>query len=192
MTVTTCRQCGAVIHDGSSSVSLASILVCPVCSASALVSGVSADGVETVLLPSPSGAAPAGSGEAEALDPYRTGTIVLEAETPVDSAPAVEVKVKGYLTQEGVPPDDADIRLRGTVTVFGRTQGDVQIDDSSVSGKHFEIEERGPDFFVRDLGSSNGTFVNGKLTPSARLRTGDRIQAGASVFTFSVRHTIPA
>ncbi len=130
-----------------------------------------------------------------ALDPYRTGTIVLGSE-PVDGAseaaeaPAVEVKVKGFLTQEGLAPDEADHRLRG-LTVVGRREGDVRVDDPSVSGRHFQIEEHAGQFVLRDLGSSNGTFLNDRAVRSAPLRSGDRIQAGSTVFTFSVRHTIP-
>lgn len=126
------------------------------------------------------------------LDPYRTRTIVLESEARDEPAPAVEVKVKGFLTQEGLPPDEADFRLRGGVTVVGRQQGEIVVDDPSVSARHFQIEERDGGFYVRDLGSSNGTFLNDRLVRSAPLRTGDRIQAGSTLFVFSVRHTIPA
>ncbi len=125
------------------------------------------------------------------IDPYRTRTIVLESEPRGEPAPAVEVKVKGFLTRESRQPGEADFRLRG-LTVVGRHQGEIVVDDPAVSARHFQIEERGGGFFVRDLGSSNGTFVNDRMVRSAPLRTGDRIQAGSTVFVFSVRHTIPA
>lgn len=125
------------------------------------------------------------------LDPYRTGTIVLSSEKPSASAPAVEVKVKGFLSREGASPSESDFRLRGGVTVIGRQEGDLVVDDPSVSARHCQIEERDDRFIVRDLGSSNGTFVNERLVRSARLQSGDRIQVGTTRFVFSVRHSIP-
>lgn len=138
-----------------------------------------------------------GLGSTEGLDPYRTGTILLQPEetdtsTPDTEAPAVEVKVKGFLTQVGLAPGEADFRLRGGVTLVGREEGQIIVADPSISARHFQIEEHGGQFYVRDLGSSNGTFLNDRLVRSAPLRTGDRIRAGSTVFAFSVRHTIPA
>ena len=115
----------------------------------------------------------------------------MPAETSEPEASSVEVKVKGYLTQAGKAPEEADFRLRGGVTVVGRQEGDILIEDPSVSSRHFQVEERGGQFFIRDLGSSNGTFLNDRMVRSAPLQTGDRIQAGSTLFTFSVRHTIP-
>jgi pSer/pThr/pTyr-binding forkhead associated (FHA) protein len=55
-----------------------------------------------------------------------------------------------------------DLPLAGAVTVVGRLEGDVLLDDPGVSARHFEIENFGPDLcFVRDLGSTNGTELNG-------------------------------
>jgi pSer/pThr/pTyr-binding forkhead associated (FHA) protein len=141
------------------------------------------------------GEARAVAGGTQPPGPYRTGTIVLEPEpsaAPMPSAePPVEVKVQGFLTLDGAPPGEADFRLRGDATVIGREDGAIVVDDPAVSGRHFQVEEHGSEFYVRDLGSSNGTFLNGRQVESAKLQTGDRIRAGASVLTFSVRHVIP-
>jgi len=55
----------------------------------------------------------------------------------------------------------------------------------SASRRHAEVYAEGDDFLVRDLGSKNGTFVNGEPVerPHA-LRPGDRIGVGANVITF--------
>ena len=53
--------------------------------------------------------------------------------------------------------------------------------DSNVSRYHAEIEERGGDYWLIDLGSSNGTTVNGKkLEGEIRLNDGDKIVLGGS------------
>ena len=55
----------------------------------------------------------------------------------------------------------------------------------SASRRHAEVYADGDDFLVRDLGSKNGTFVNGEpVERPHRLRPGDRIGVGANVITF--------
>ncbi len=69
------------------------------------------------------------------------------------------------------------------VTTLGRTaDNDISFpDDSNVSRFHAEIEARGEEFCLIDLGSSNGTTVNGtKVTGDTYLKTGDRILLGGS------------
>ena len=55
-------------------------------------------------------------------------------------------------------------------------------EDSALSRDHFLIEVNPPRCEVRDLGSTNGTFVNDARVERARLNPGDRISAGQSVF----------
>lgn len=182
MTEVRCGNCGGTILQDV--VRSSAAVICPRCSAA--VSHATVSVAEAI----------AGMGATVGLDPYRTGTIVLAPEeaavpAPVVEAPAVELKVKGFLTQEGLGLEEADHRLRGGRTTVGRREGEILIDDPSVSGRHFQIEERGGQFFLHDLGSSNGTFLNDRAVRQAPLQSGDRIQAGSTVFTFSVRHTIP-
>ncbi|MEP7161631.1 MAG: FHA domain-containing protein, partial [Dermatophilaceae bacterium] len=80
--------------------------------------------------------------------------------------------------------------LLGPRTVLGRDSGaDVTIDDAGVSRRHAEIRvtRDGPHYAVtiRDLNSTNGTYVNGDRVDSHRLADGDRLTLGRS--TLSVR-----
>ena len=59
-------------------------------------------------------------------------------------------------------------------------------DDSALSRDHFLIEINPPRCEVRDLGSTNGTFVNERRVERVRLNSGDRIAAGMSVFRVRV------
>ncbi len=52
-------------------------------------------------------------------------------------------------------------------------------EDSGLSRQHLAFERTGPDWIVRDLGSKNGTLVNGtRITVPHKLRPGDRVSAG--------------
>jgi FHA domain len=60
--------------------------------------------------------------------------------------------------------------------------GIVLADDTYVSTLHARLFQRNGESFVEDLGSTNGTFVNGKRVSAAtRLRRGDQVQFGQTV-----------
>lgn len=78
---------------------------------------------------------------------------------------------------------DREIPLRDSVTTLGRASDNTVAvpGDSNVSRYHAEIERRGDDFYVIDLGSSNGTTVNGeKLKGEKLINSGDQIVLGGS------------
>lgn len=70
--------------------------------------------------------------------------------------------------------------------VIGRSRDcELPITAPEASRRHCEITSEGGQFVVKDLGSTNGTFVNGKpLTAPHTLRPGDRIEIGNSTITF--------
>src|SRR5499426_39182 len=59
-------------------------------------------------------------------------------------------------------------------------------DDRFFSRHHCLLEISPPRCFLRDLGSTNGTFVNGQRVPEAFLKSGDRIQGGRTVLQVEV------
>lgn len=70
-------------------------------------------------------------------------------------------------------------------TVLGRdAAADVVLRNPSVSRRHCVITPSGASFEVADLGTTNGTRVNGRRVSSARLADGDEISAGGSVLLF--------
>jgi pSer/pThr/pTyr-binding forkhead associated (FHA) protein len=77
----------------------------------------------------------------------------------------------------------------GTILRIGRTaKSDYALsEDSYLSGQHFAIENDGNEARARDLGSSNGTFVNGERVVSENvLREGDSLTAGGSTFSIHI------
>lgn len=76
---------------------------------------------------------------------------------------------------------------RGNVHI-GRRVGEVPLSDGEVSRRHSVIEVFGREMiFLRDLGSTNGTYHNGKRTPVGRLRSGDTIGVGKTVLKLQVK-----
>ncbi len=64
---------------------------------------------------------------------------------------------------------------------------DIVLDDPNVSRQHAEIRPRGGSWVITDLGSTNGSELNGRrLEGSEVLRSGDEIELGASMMTFTL------
>lgn len=74
-------------------------------------------------------------------------------------------------------------RLADTLTIGRATESDIDLsNDSYASQLHARIETRGDGVWIVDLGSTNGTFVNGnRVNTDKSLRKGDRIQTGSTV-----------
>jgi pSer/pThr/pTyr-binding forkhead associated (FHA) protein len=82
---------------------------------------------------------------------------------------------------EGAVPG-AEHALREPRTVLGRgPAAGVTLADDEVSQQHAAVEFTGEGFRVVDLGSTNGTRLNGEPVQSAELDHGDRLQLGRHV-----------
>ena len=69
---------------------------------------------------------------------------------------------------------------------IGREKGnDIAVEDHEASRRHAEIRKRNDTFFLTDLDSSNGTFLNNDRISEAELKSGDRIQIGRTLFLYS-------
>ncbi|QDT99084.1 SpoIIE family protein phosphatase [Gimesia aquarii] len=76
--------------------------------------------------------------------------------------------------------------LSGEQTVLGRhPECQIQLDSNMVSRRHAQVIGEGDQFFVEDLGSGNGTFVNGKkIEGRTQLEHEDRLKVGPILFRF--------
>lgn len=69
---------------------------------------------------------------------------------------------------------------------IGRTQSNsIRLHDTEVSRAHAELVRQGDIYLVRDLGSSNGTFVNGRTVHEHELKSGDQLQVGRSLLLYT-------
>ena len=91
---------------------------------------------------------------------------------------------------------DADGERKETISitrdpiVIGRlSTNDVVLADSNVSRRHAELRRDGSRWMIVDLGSTNGTMVNGKLAREQTLKEGDRIAFGTSELIFELKGT---
>ncbi len=71
-----------------------------------------------------------------------------------------------------------------SVVVGRSSKCEIQIDQESISRNHSKIVNTGKSLLVRDLGSTNGTYVNDEPVEEHVLRDGDLIKIGRTIFKF--------
>jgi serine/threonine protein kinase len=83
------------------------------------------------------------------------------------------------------PGKEEQHRLRGTTLVGRDPDCQIMLDNALVSSRHFAIEVRDDGFYLADLGSTNGTLLNGqRATGPTRLHDRDVIQVGSTRMLF--------
>ncbi len=81
--------------------------------------------------------------------------------------------------------NDRRYEVTKQVVLLGRSQEcDIRLADPNVSRKHAELRQEGTAYWVVDLGSTNGTEVNGQPTKRAKLEHGDTITLGSTDVVF--------
>ena len=77
--------------------------------------------------------------------------------------------------------------LNDETTLIGRSDDvDLTISDTSISRKHAQVVRRPDGFFLSDLGSTNGSFVNKEpVSDASLLSEGDKVAIGHVVFKFT-------
>ncbi|MCB0820301.1 MAG: FHA domain-containing protein [Bacteroidetes bacterium] len=109
-----------------------------------------------------------------------------ETETPVETKPATVAEPKPLATSSKHPVlllnrdgRTETFHLRGDVITLGRHEtNDITLPEVTVTGKHAVIKINGNGITIEDLGSTNGTFVNGERIRSRRLNPGDIVSLG--------------
>lgn len=85
--------------------------------------------------------------------------------------PKMIVSIDGVVIKE--------VQLTKDKTTLGRRPyNDIVIDNLAISGEHAVLEMQGPQVFLEDLDSTNGTYVNGKAAKRLLLQHGDVIDVG--------------
>ena len=121
--------------------------------------------------------APAGSTMVYAPDP--TPEPEPEPE-PAAAPPRSEVVVLMW--------DGREVGVESPITVIGRSsECDVVVGDPNVSRRHAEVRRIGRGYSLVDLGSTNGTEVNGQRVTETSLMNGDVIGVGTTQITFERR-----
>ena len=101
----------------------------------------------------------------------------LRHETPLISMGALRPVVSSF--------NQRTLIDKQAVTIGRDPKSDVPLStDDSVSRQHARIRPAGAEFILEDLGSSNGTYVDGVPIISCRLHGGDIVQIGRNLFLF--------
>jgi len=81
--------------------------------------------------------------------------------------------------------ESASFREIGHELAVGREKpSNLVIGSDRLSRRHFRVFSSGEIVCIQDLGSRNGTYVNGKRVQSVPLKDGDIVEAGGQVFVF--------
>lgn len=70
------------------------------------------------------------------------------------------------------------------MTLGRRPYNDIVVDNLAVSGEHAALQAIGSEYYIEDLGSTNGTYINSKKVKRQILRTGDTLEIG----TYTIRY----
>ena len=94
---------------------------------------------------------------------------------------------RAWLRVESGPDLGHEFQLSEGKMVIGRlATNHVILSDPNVSRRHAAVTYKQNGYLLTDLGSTNGTFVNGHAAMERRLRDGDRIGIGQTLMVFNI------
>lgn len=118
------------------------------------------------------------SGDLLATD---TPSLSAEEQSAISALP----KNSALLIAQRGPSIGSRFLLDADVSVAGRhPNADIFLDDVTVSRRHVEFSRSSAGFMFKDMGSMNGTYLNGSRVDQSPLKTGDEIQIGKYHLTF--------
>lgn len=136
------------------------------------------EAAEAAVASAPDAHAPA----ADLVPPPVTTAVFDAEELGIEDVPWPGSPLMSTITIPGVAHD---VVLRGDRLVVGRLKScDLCLNDANTSRKHAVFEREGAGWAVVDLGSMNGTRVNGAKVSRIRLRDGDTITIGISELVY--------
>jgi FHA domain/zinc-ribbon domain len=117
-----------------------------------------------------------------------TMTFTPEEAEPETGTGVEDVQGPALVVRSGGGRVGEQFRPQGAETTIGRSPDcGIFLDDVTVSRKHAVLAERNGRFWIDDLGSLNGTFLNRKRIESAPLDDGDELQIGKYRMSFLSR-----
>ena len=103
----------------------------------------------------------------------------------VDEVPDVISLRRCQLIVIDGPDKGKKILLNKSVIKIGKSDAsNFMLTDKTISRKHLEIRYKDDSFLLKDVGSTNGTFLNGNRVKEAYLNPGDAIKLGNSILEF--------
>jgi pSer/pThr/pTyr-binding forkhead associated (FHA) protein len=130
--------------------------------------------------------APAGAPTGAARPPGHRGVSSGDFRIDVQSGQAAHLLARAWLQcVEGNDKGKVFDLSEGNVWVIGRGHSaDVTVMDIKASRAHCRVDRIGDTFYVNDLNSTNGTYVNGQQVERQVLARGDYVKIGYTIFAF--------
>jgi hypothetical protein len=148
------------------------------------------EGLPEVPRPAPPSVTPPLPEAAAAPAAVPAATMVYRAREPEPEAVAAEPEQPPEVEREVVTLT-VDGRVHPVTSrrvVLGRSREcDIRLDDGNVSRRHAELVQEGATYWLVDLGSTNGTQLNGERVERGKLADGDRITLGSTDVVFGRR-----
>lgn len=114
-------------------------------------------------------------------------TMAIDTKTHPPAGTSPSAGREAELTMEAGPDAGHSHRAGDRALRLGRSpDNDIILRDPATSGHHARVERRGDQFWIVDLGSTNGTLVNGEPIQEKELSNGDRITIGQNAVNFSL------
>jgi pSer/pThr/pTyr-binding forkhead associated (FHA) protein/tetratricopeptide (TPR) repeat protein len=138
---------------------------------------------------------PVGDGDEVVIDPFTLGFYVAGGDTTAEVTAGHDATVR----LGGLPPEAArlelvsahkmaqrefDLPVGGTLTLGRSEKADIVLPEPAASRLHADVGETAGSYWIRDRGSSNGTWVNGRRVREKVLDDGDRVRIGSVEFAF--------
>ncbi len=140
-------------------------------------------GIATRMVQPESGGRAEGEPE-EQLEPGATMIYKPKTPVPTQAVSPAELGMEQELVTLSFDGRSHEVKQRRVV--LGRSRDcDIQLADTNVSRRHAELRQEGASYWIVDLGSTNGTEVNGKRVKRAKLQAGDTITLGSTEITFN-------
>jgi len=95
-------------------------------------------------------------------------------------------RLAAWLVARNGPQAGKSFGLKAGETTIGRDtrRADIVLDATTVSGEHARVRCEEGQFFLYDLASTNGTFINNRQIQKQMLRDGDVVRFGQAEFVF--------
>ena len=159
------------------------------------------DPTKATMLRWPGGTSPGNGAQATVPDTFDEATSIIPAwqHSDADSKRTVSLQAlppeqiaagggfAALLTFESGPFAGRIVALPDQMVTIGRApDNDVVVGDPATSGHHGRIEVRSGFFWISDLGSTNGTLVNGEPVIEKQLADGDQVAIGQNTLRFTL------
>ncbi len=156
---------------------------------------------KATMLRWPGGTSPGNGAQATVPDTFDEATSIIPAwkhsdadskrTVSLQALPPEQVAAGGgfaaLLTFESGPFAGRIVALPDQMVTIGRApDNDVVVGDPATSGHHGRIEVRSGFFWISDLGSTNGTLVNGEPVIEKQLADGDQVAIGQNTLRFTL------